>query len=69
VAQEPPAHDPHPLGPLLATSRLAPPSRLMAAKVEIIRRASGAAQRGHVIFASDWLIGRSASNRLSQLSQ
>jgi hypothetical protein len=68
-AQEPPLHDPHPLGPLLATSRLPPPSRLIAAKVEIVRRALGAAQRGQTIIASDWLIGRNASNRLSQLSQ
>jgi hypothetical protein len=52
-AQEPPLQDPHPLVPLLATSRLLPPALLMAAKVEIVRRALGVEQRGQTIVALD----------------
>jgi hypothetical protein len=50
VAQEPPLHPPQPPPPwLLAIIRLPLPSLLTAAKREIIRRASGMAQRGQAM--------------------
>ena len=70
VAQLPPAQDPHPPPfPLLVTRRLAPPSLLMAANLEIIRWAAGLAQAGQSIGLSNWLIGRSTSKGAWQLSQ
>jgi len=66
VAHEPPLQEPQPLVPLLVTSRLPPLSRLTAAKTETKRRAFGVAQRGQGMGASDWLMGRRASKRLSQ---
>ena len=67
VAQFPPPHEPQP--PLPATRWLAPPSLLMAAQTEIARWTVSAAQRGQAIGAAAWLIGRSASKRLSQAEQ
>lgn len=69
LAQWPPAQEPQLLELLPATMRLPPPSREMAAKTEMTLRALGAAQRGHAIGASAWLIERIASKRLSQLAQ
>ena len=69
LAHWPPAQEPQPLELLLATMRLPPPSREMAAKTEITLRALGVEQRGQSIGASAWLIERIASNRFSQLAQ
>jgi hypothetical protein len=65
----PPAHEAQP-PPLLAITRLLPlRSLLTAAKVEIIRRALGLAQRGQATGPSAWLIGRNISKRVSQFPQ
>jgi len=68
VEQWPPAHEPHPDGPLLATIRLPPlASRLTAANKEMTRRPVSSAQRGQATGLSAWLMGRNISKRASQL--
>ncbi len=67
--QLPPLQEAQPLDPLLATRRLPPASWLMAAHAEISLRVFGAAQRGQVIGAVAWLMGRSASKRRSHVGQ